>query len=80
MGQVAKNLEIEARRCSQLIIWTDCDREGENIGWEIEQVSWNRLHKFLADWIVDLQRSGPANSSVSCKIFRCAETRSISGH
>lgn len=31
-------LEREARRCSALIIWTDCDREGENIGFEIIQV------------------------------------------
>jgi DNA topoisomerase-3 len=31
-------LEKEVRQCEKLIIWTDCDREGENIGFEIIQV------------------------------------------
>ncbi|XP_023711894.1 DNA topoisomerase 3-alpha isoform X2 [Cryptotermes secundus] len=31
-------LEQEVRQCGLLIIWTDCDREGENIGFEIIQV------------------------------------------
>lgn len=35
---VAVNLEYEARRADTLVIWTDCDREGENIGMEIVQV------------------------------------------
>lgn len=38
MRDVAANLEQEARRADMLVIWTDCDREGENIGWEIVQV------------------------------------------
>ncbi|XP_026324696.1 DNA topoisomerase 3-alpha isoform X2 [Hyposmocoma kahamanoa] len=33
-----KTLEREVRSCQGLIIWTDCDREGENIGFEIIQV------------------------------------------
>ncbi|KAG7133869.1 DNA topoisomerase 3 like protein [Verticillium longisporum] len=32
---VADNIEQQARYCDLLIIWTDCDREGENIGREI---------------------------------------------
>ncbi len=32
------NLQIEARKASMLIIWTDCDREGEYSGWEIAQI------------------------------------------
>ena len=36
--EIKRTLEREARGCSKLIIWTDCDREGENIGFEIIEV------------------------------------------
>ena len=36
--QIKRTLEREARGCEKLIIWTDCDREGENIGFEIIEV------------------------------------------
>ncbi len=29
------NLKAEARTADLLMIWTDCDREGEHIGFEI---------------------------------------------
>jgi len=32
---VEANLMHEARRCDEVVIWTDCDREGEKIGAEI---------------------------------------------
>lgn len=35
---IKKTLEREVRSASKLIIWTDCDREGENIGFEIIEV------------------------------------------
>ncbi|XP_075151301.1 topoisomerase 3-alpha isoform X2 [Haematobia irritans] len=35
---IKKTLEREVRSCHGLIIWTDCDREGENIGFEIIDV------------------------------------------
>ncbi|KAG8969678.1 DNA topoisomerase [Tulasnella sp. 419] len=35
---IATNLKNLARRCQKLVIWTDCDREGENIGSEIVTV------------------------------------------
>ena len=35
MGNIERTLHREARRCNTLIIWTDGDREGEHIGFEI---------------------------------------------
>ncbi|XP_076293388.1 topoisomerase 3-alpha isoform X2 [Lasioglossum baleicum] len=36
--KIKQTLEREVKKCSALIIWTDCDREGENIGFEIISV------------------------------------------
>uniref|UniRef100_A0A669D4P4 DNA topoisomerase n=1 Tax=Oreochromis niloticus TaxID=8128 RepID=A0A669D4P4_ORENI len=38
MLQIKRTLEKEVRQCQALVIWTDCDREGENIGFEIIDV------------------------------------------
>uniref|UniRef100_A0A3P9PY74 DNA topoisomerase n=1 Tax=Poecilia reticulata TaxID=8081 RepID=A0A3P9PY74_POERE len=38
MVQIKRTLEKEGRQCQALVIWTDCDREGENIGFEIIDV------------------------------------------
>ncbi|XP_032778336.2 LOW QUALITY PROTEIN: DNA topoisomerase 3-alpha [Daphnia magna] len=35
---IKRTLEDETKKSKYLIIWTDCDREGENIGYEIIQV------------------------------------------
>ena len=35
---IADNLKAEARGAQMLMIWTDCDREGENIGVEIAKI------------------------------------------
>ncbi|KAF5280260.1 hypothetical protein FQA39_LY18083 [Lamprigera yunnana] len=35
---IKRTLECEIQTCQGLIIWTDCDREGENIGFEIIKV------------------------------------------
>ncbi|XP_041363021.1 DNA topoisomerase 3-alpha-like isoform X2 [Gigantopelta aegis] len=36
--EIKRTLEREVRGCQILVIWTDCDREGENIGFEVIQV------------------------------------------
>ena len=36
--KIKTTLQREIKHCSILIIWTDCDREGENIGFEIIKV------------------------------------------
>ena len=38
MKLIGETLKDEARRADVLIIWTDCDREGEGIGYEIVHV------------------------------------------
>ncbi|XP_070703799.1 DNA topoisomerase 3-alpha [Pempheris klunzingeri] len=38
MIQIKRTLEKEVRQCQALVIWTDCDREGENIGFEVIDV------------------------------------------
>ncbi|XP_028400889.1 DNA topoisomerase 3-alpha-like [Dendronephthya gigantea] len=38
MDNIRKTLEKEVRKCHALIVWTDCDREGENIGFEVIEV------------------------------------------
>lgn len=38
MEPIRRTLISEAKKAQHLIIWTDCDREGENIGFEIIEV------------------------------------------
>lgn len=35
---IKRTLEEEARKCQWLVLWLDCDREGENIAYEVVEI------------------------------------------
>ncbi|KAI5180995.1 DNA topoisomerase III [Nematocida sp. AWRm80] len=43
MKDVSSNILTQSKGCSMLIIWTDCDREGENIGAQIVKLVGKRI-------------------------------------
>ena len=45
IGPVISNLEQLAIRATVLIIWTDCDREGEYIGSEIRKICTSKNNR-----------------------------------
>lgn len=49
--KIADNIKREARNADFLMIWTDCDREGEYIGWEIFREARRSNHR-LTDEVV----------------------------
>ncbi|KAL6551905.1 DNA topoisomerase 3-alpha [Orobanche gracilis] len=48
-SDIEKTLEEEARKCQWLILWLDCDREGENIAYEVVEVC-TRVNHNLNIW------------------------------
>lgn len=56
-----QTLEEEARRCQWLVLWLDCDREGENIAYEVVDVCHTtnpRLNIWRAHFSALIERSG----------------------
>ncbi|PWN40734.1 prokaryotic type I DNA topoisomerase [Ceraceosorus guamensis] len=47
LEKVAQNLKNLARTSDELIIWTDCDREGEMIGKEVEMACREGNHRII---------------------------------
>lgn len=53
--QVANNIATEAQRCDRLMIWTDCDREGEHIGFEIMEAARKKNSRINSDNVLRAQ-------------------------
>lgn len=56
-----QTLEEEARRCQWLVLWLDCDREGENIAYEVVDVCHTtnpQLNIWRAHFSALIERSG----------------------
>ncbi|RNC47387.1 DNA topoisomerase 3-beta-1 [Trypanosoma cruzi] len=49
-GKVSRHLAHEAEGCDTLVLWLDCDREGENICFEVMQVVRRSIHDMRDIW------------------------------
>lgn len=49
-GKVTHHLETEAQGCDTLVLWLDCDREGENICFEVMQVVQRSISNSANIW------------------------------
>jgi len=59
MANIKRTLENEAKKAEHLVIWTDCDREGENIGIRstylfTHVLEWNHQIKYLGTYIIPI--------------------------
>ena len=62
--KVAKNLEVEAKRCSYLLLWLDNDREGENISFEVKDICEPHLKKEKFEQILRAKFSSTADADI----------------
>lgn len=61
--KIHDNIVKESRSADRLMIWTDCDREGEYIGWEIMQIALLENRRLAAEgtWRAQFSHLEPAH-------------------
>ncbi|WPK24134.1 hypothetical protein PUMCH_001392 [Australozyma saopauloensis] len=61
--KIHDNIVKESRNADKLMIWTDCDREGEHIGWEIMHIALlkNPRLNHLGTWRAQFSHLEPAH-------------------
>ncbi|KAI9290157.1 DNA topoisomerase [Umbelopsis sp. AD052] len=80
---IARNLKDEVRKADTLFIWTDCDREGEAIGFEVTEICrsirrniqvWRA--RFSAMQPVDLHRAAQQPTELDMRQVNAVKARS----
>eukprot|EP01103_Thecamoeba_quadrilineata_P000936 TRINITY_DN10828_c0_g1_i1.p1 TRINITY_DN10828_c0_g1~~TRINITY_DN10828_c0_g1_i1.p1 ORF type:complete len:959 (+),score=147.26 TRINITY_DN10828_c0_g1_i1:12-2888(+) len=64
--QISQTLEREIRGCQWLVLWLDCDREGENIAFEVIEVC-TKLNKHLQIYRARFSELIPASIHRTCQ-------------
>ncbi|KAH8553410.1 DNA topoisomerase [Umbelopsis sp. PMI_123] len=57
---IARNLQDEVRKADTLFIWTDCDREGEAIGFEVTEIC-HKVRRNIQVWRARFSAMQPAD-------------------